>query len=342
MIENAFIKVGGTVGKAWTDPNLFQGNLKKQPYFEGWYYKQVSTDGKTAISFIPGISLNKHDPHCFVQYILVQEGEREGTHTGYIRFPVEAFIWNDEPFAVKVGDCFFSESLLSVHIETEKDHIEGIIKLGPFTPIKTSLRQPNIMGPYAYVPKMECYHGVISMNHLLEGELNINGKTVDFTGGKGYIEKDWGTNFPKQYVWLQSNHFAEPDTSLFFSIAHVPFYGRELLGFIAVIRVDDHEYRFATYNKSKVKLLFPSEKAVEVYVENDQARAEIKATVEHQGELLAPVTSGMEKPINEGVSGTIHMELWDKGTGHHYQGTGTMAGIEMVDAYGMEREDIDG
>ena len=42
-------------------PILFQGNLKKKNYFEGWYYKQVSKDEKEVISFIPGISLFDND-----------------------------------------------------------------------------------------------------------------------------------------------------------------------------------------------------------------------------------------------------------------------------------------
>lgn len=53
-------------------PVLFQGNLDKKKYFEGWYYKQVTADQKTSLSFIPAVSLNPEDPHSFVQYILVQ------------------------------------------------------------------------------------------------------------------------------------------------------------------------------------------------------------------------------------------------------------------------------
>ncbi|MCK7537696.1 MAG: tocopherol cyclase family protein [Marinilabiliales bacterium] len=32
-------------------------------------------------------------------------------------------------------------------------------------------------------------------------------KMADFSGGRGYIEKDWGHSFPSAYVWMQSNHF---------------------------------------------------------------------------------------------------------------------------------------
>lgn len=319
-----------------TNPNLFQGNLNKKQYFEGWYYKQVSADGKTAISFIPGISLNKDEPHSFVQYIIVQEDEREDTHTGYLRLTKDAFKWQDDPFQVMVGENLFSTKKLSVNIETKTDHISGAIHFGALSPIGTSPLQPNIMGPFAYFPKMECYHGITSMNHSLQGSLLINGKMVDFTGGKGYIEKDWGSKFPKHYVWIQSNHFREEDTSVFFSVAHVPFLGMELQGFISNIHVKGKEYRFATYNNSKLSISFPSENQVNVKIENDQAEVTLIGTVEHLGNLQAPVESGMHKTIKEGVSGNLQMELWDKETDYYYQGLGTMAGIEIVDAHEMK------
>lgn len=316
--------------------NLFQGQLNKKDYFEGWYYKQVSTDGKTAISFIPGISLHVNDPHCFVQYIIVDETLKNGISTGYMRFPVESFIWNDDPFAVKIGNNFFSESLVSVHIESATDTINGNLKLGPLTPIGSSAFSPTIMGPFAYIPKMECYHGVTSMNHTLIGDLEMNGRTVAFTGGKGYIEKDWGTKFPKNYVWLQSNHFKEADTSVFFSMAYIPFYVRDFLGFISNIQVNGKEYRFATYNNSKIQLSLPTDDTVSVTMENKEAKVQLFARAEHMGNLQAPVMSGMDKTIKEGVSGTIHLELWDKKEGTHYRGTGSMAGIEIVDAESLE------
>ncbi|MGO4993997.1 tocopherol cyclase family protein [Jeotgalibaca porci] len=314
------------------DRNLFQGNLSKKNYFEGWYYKQVSTNGKTAISFIPGISLNASDPHCFIQYIIVDETLENDISTGYVRFPVDSFVWNDEPFAVKIEDNFFSESFVSVHLESATDIISGNLKLGPLTPIESTVLRPTIMGPFAYIPKMECYHGVTSMNHYLDGSLEINGRIVAFSNGKGYIEKDWGTKFPKNYVWLQSNHFEEPDTSLFFSMAYIPFYVRDFLGFISNIQVNGKEYRFATYNNSKIKLSLPYDDTVLVTMENSKAKVKIFGKADQMGNLQAPVLSGMDKTIKEGVSGTIELELWDKENNTHYQGIGSMAGIEIVDA----------
>ncbi|CAG8565531.1 14480_t:CDS:2, partial [Racocetra fulgida] len=34
-----------------------------------------------------------------------------------------------------------------------------------------------------------------------------NSKKIGFENGYGYIEKDWGTNFPQSYIWAQTNNF---------------------------------------------------------------------------------------------------------------------------------------
>lgn len=46
------------------------------------------------------------------------------------------------------------------------------------------------MGPFSFVPFMEYYHGILSMDHNIEGSLEHNGKIISFDQGKGYMEKD--------------------------------------------------------------------------------------------------------------------------------------------------------
>jgi len=48
-------------------PEIFQGHLNKDRYFEGWYFKYISQDGLVSFACIPGISLNKKDAHAFIQ-----------------------------------------------------------------------------------------------------------------------------------------------------------------------------------------------------------------------------------------------------------------------------------
>jgi hypothetical protein len=45
------------------------------------------------------------------------------------------------------------------------------------------------MGWFEFVPFMECLYHILCFNNKIDGTLNINGKNVDFSGGKGYIER---------------------------------------------------------------------------------------------------------------------------------------------------------
>ncbi len=81
---------------------------------------------------------------------------------------------------------------------------------------------------------MECYHGVLSFDHSLQGKLNLNGKEMDFNGGRGHMEKDWGKNFPAVWVWLQSNHFQNQRACITASVALIPWMGATFKGSIVL------------------------------------------------------------------------------------------------------------
>ncbi len=101
---------------------------------------------------------------------------------------------------------------------------------------------------------MECYHGVISMDHGLEGFLEINGHITCLDGGKGYIEKDWGSSFPEGWIWLQSNNFDHNDPcSLMLSIAKIPWRGRSFTDSICGILHGDDFHTMATYNGAVIE-----------------------------------------------------------------------------------------
>lgn len=314
------------------NPLLFQGNNKREKYFEGWYYKQISKDYKRVISFIPGISLFDNDAHSFIQYIYVSldENSNKIIKTGYVKYPVKDFKFNNNPFMLQVENNIFTESMISIKIVDKNINIEGTLKLGSFTLIKKSFFAPNIMGFFAYIPKMECYHGIVSMNHRVKGILMINNEQVDFNNGKGYIEKDWGTSFPERYIWIQCNNFKNNNTSIFCSIADIPFMGKSFLGYISNLVIDGKEYRFATYNNSKLKIQSITNEKITLLLEDSKTKLKIEAYLNETGELIAPQKGRMQKKVKEEVSGKVKINLYNKQTGIVYEDICYMAGIEVV------------
>lgn len=305
---------------------------RSKEYFEGWYFKQVSKDERSAISFIPGASLAKEDPHCFIQYIYVclDENHKKIIRTGYHKFPLGDFVYNDDPFLIRVANNCFAESALSVKLKDDHNNdIEAAFGFGPFHSIKKSILMPNMMGIFAYFPKMECYHDVISMNHLLHGALRVNEEEIDFNDGKGYIEKDWGTSFPKKYIWIQCNNFKNKNASVFCSVAEIPFINKSFSGYICNLVIDHDEYRFATYNNSKYTIERITDEEIALSFESRKARLKIEANLTNTGELIAPQQGRMEKVIKEGLSGHVKIHLYNKQNGITYEDAGNMAGIEI-------------
>lgn len=315
------------------NPMPYQGRRKKRKYFEGWYFKQATTDGKATISVIPGISKDERDPHCFIQVIACIDPEtnpKEAVQTEYFRFSQEDFVCQDEPFSIRIGENQFSEHGMTLRLTGRDVKVYGTVSFGPFQGIETSRIHPDIMGYFAYLPKMECYHGVISMKHSLNGGLTFNGNDISFQEGIGYIEKDWGSSFPSSYLWLQSNHFDEGSASIMCTVAKIPFLGGSFQGFICNLHLDGNEYRFASYNRSKLDLKeFTSENARMVF-HRKQLVLYVDARMEEGALLQAPHEGAMTHKIKEGLFGTINIILKTKTGETIFSGIGRQCGIELM------------
>lgn len=312
-------------------PELFQGHLKKRQYFEGWYFKHVTGDEGHTVAFIPGISLDGDDSHSFVQVIVSPD-----IRTYYFKYPVEAFQTTDNPFSVRVGESIFSLEGCRLALSNEETgfSIFGEIAFSELTPIQSSFWMPNIMGFFAYIPNMECNHGVVSMNHRLDGHLSIgHDLSLSFDGGRGYIEKDWGSSFPRAYVWLQGNHFEDGGTSFMCSIATIPFGLFSFRGFIANFSYEGIEYRFATYNGASLRhVLLESSRVSFRLVRGDTALL-CEAVVHESGSLKAPDKGEMLRTIKEGLGGNITLTLERKGKPSVVLKS-ACAGIEIVAGVG--------
>ncbi len=45
------------------------------------------------------------------------------------------------------------------------------------------------MGPFSFIPFMQCYHGILSMDHDIEDSFEIDDEIVDFTKGRVLYRK---------------------------------------------------------------------------------------------------------------------------------------------------------
>ncbi len=305
-------------------PELFQGDAKKTRYFEGWYYKQVSADFSRVLSVIPGVSL-AGDPHAFIQVI---DGVSAMTH--YLEFPLQDFKASRSKLEISIGDNHFSRDHLELNLNRNELQLSGRVDFSGITPWPGNPLAPGIMGWYSFVPSMECYHGVVSMDHRLSGKFLYNREDFDFNGGRGYIEKDWGTSMPESWIWLHANTFEQPGTSVMLSIAKIPWRGKHFTGFICFVLHNGSLYRFMTYNRSRILKAGLTGQEFWVELKNKKHQLRIEATQKSAGKLKAPVNGLMERYIKESVDSSVTVTLSDNSGSRLFSGTTTRAGLELV------------
>ena len=312
------------IRKIWTPP-IFQGASKRRRYFEGWYYKLVSARGEV-VAVIPGVSYGEDGTGtAFIQII-----EGRGSGTAYFPYEVSDLSFSRSVLDLGVGRSRFTDARLSLDIEGDGRRIAGEIRLTGTTPLKRSLLSPGIMGWFAFAPFMECYHGVVSLDHGLEGALEIDGTEIDFTGGRGYTEKDWGRSFPSSWIWVQSNHFSHNGISVMLSVARIPWLGGSFPGFLCVLLLSGVQYRFATYTGARITRMQASASSVFIRIEDGKHSLEIRAVPGKPGGLKAPVNGAMDRVITESVTSRVSVRLEDAHGAVVLEDSGVYGGMEIA------------
>lgn len=306
-------------------PELFQGKkflTKKKNYFEGWYFKNTSND--YSISFIPGISINKEEQIAFIQVIT-----KDSSY--FVEYSLDDFCFCHKPFYIKIKNNFFSKEKINIDIEDKTNNLEikGCLNYSDILNIKTSLFNPNIMGPFSYIPFMECNHAIIAMNCKISGTLTFNNQIFSFDNGKGYIEKDFGTSFPKSYIWCEGNNFSTSNASFMCSVASIDFKLFNFRGTICSLIIDDKEYKFTTYNHTKLIKFDITDNFLNIELRKKNYFLSIKSESNDGFKLIAPVNGQMKKEIIENINATLAVTLRKKDE-IIFSDSSTMCGIEIV------------
>lgn len=147
------------------------------------------------------------------------------------------------------------------------------------------------MGPFSYIPFMECNHAILSMQNCIQGSININ--------------------------------------SFMFSIADIPFKFLNFRGIICVLLIDNNEFKFTTYNNTKLIEYDVNSNSLNITLKKGYYYLNIKSTYNEGFKLLAPIKGKMEKDIFESISSSITLTLKKDNT-VIFSDTSTKCGVEIV------------
>lgn len=269
----------------------FHGSNKSGPYFEGWYFKCQTRDGRS-LALIPAFHISENGEQSVSIQVVTDK------RAWYLDYPASAFTASQDSLHIVIGENRFSNTGLHLNVEQEDLTLHGKVEFGPFQILKS-----DIMGPFQWFANMECAHSVLSMRHTLRGQLEINNDVLDLDGGIGYIEADRGRSFPTTYLWTQC---LWDNCSLMLSVATIPLGKLHFTGCICAIVLDGKEYRIATYRG--VRTLNWSSKGASLC--QGKYRLEVDLLEQKPQPLRAPSDGNMSRTVHESLCTRVRYRFW--------------------------------
>ncbi len=258
-----------------------KGKLGKS-YTESWYFKHQA-DGQTLL-VIPGFRI-----------------DADGRQTAFIRasfagqtreflFPPSQYRSRKDRMYVEIGNNIFSEKGISIHLKNGDFSLCGTLRYTGFAPIKAPLR-----GSFRVVPFTEYKRSMVSIYHALHGMVEMNRTLVNFRDGIGYVEKLWGSSFPRSYFWTQCGGFAPGPSCLMVSIEQVSLGSLHWQGGICCVSYGGRQYRLATHRGAQILKCTEGECMIQ------QGKYFLQATL-----LSSCTPKEVQVQNKEGIERTVH------------------------------------
>ena len=92
-----------------------------------------------------------------------------------VKYPIRQFSVQKRPAVLRLGNNIFSERGCHLFCQTPELDLKGMLRYGPM-----SRPAADIMGPFRFIPFMECRHSVFSLAHRVNGHITVNGKCYYF------------------------------------------------------------------------------------------------------------------------------------------------------------------
>lgn len=272
----------------------FHGEKKRRRFFEGWYLKHQNA--AQTLALIPAYHVDTAGQASASLQIIA---DRQSFH---IPFSAADFYANPRQFHVQLGRNHFDTDGILLDVHTPSCHLTGALSYGPW-----HLPETDIMGPFRFLPFLQCNHGILSLFHSVAGTLTLNGTPYCFDADTGYIEKDWGTSFPSAYLWTQTNDLDTDSACIMLALATVPIGTFPFTGCICAIVYQGKSYRLATYCGVRILAHSPTH----VLLEQGSHRLHVQLLHPSAQPLQAPVRGNMSRVIHESPSCRVRYRFWE-------------------------------
>ncbi len=314
--------------KTILNPDIYHGRLKKGNYFEGWYYKIADKNMDNVIGIIPGVIKNKdiEKSESFIQFLC-----NKGHISEYFKYRYDDFSFVNGKFDISILNNKFRGSNIYLDIKNSTNAIKGLLEFENITKWSNNFINPSSMGGYNYLIFLNCFTQVCALEGFVFGSLNINGREVDYSGGRVYIEKNWGKAFPKKWIWVQSNHFDSENTNITCSIGIIEIFGVEKLGYTICFTKEGKFYVFRGINEDNIDIKV-KEDVLNIYVKNKVGilTLEVKSNKKDFLHCYGPKDGFMNVDVYESLRGAIKVGFYENKVEEGFLAKGRNAGVEIM------------
>lgn len=305
------------------DASAFQGKSRTRNYFEGWYVRCVDDSG-WSFALIPGMSIDRSGSKtAFLQLI-----ESSGS-SHYFNYPFDQFQASTDDFNVRIGPNQFNRDFIKIDLREKGLSFQAELKLANAPKFGEQYHPLNVMGWLSKVPLLPCYHHIIQMSTSVAGKISWKNEHRLLRNGKVYIEKDWGSSFPKKWNWLQSLSFEKNVGSLSAVTSWVPVLGFPIPAGMAALELNG-EYFFWSSAWGHTWKSQWADGILKLAFNNPQHKLNLSIESHGQAPLIAPVHGEMKRTIQESLVGKIDLELKGSNGTLILSDTALQSGVEIV------------
>jgi hypothetical protein len=229
--------------------------------FEGWYYRVTEPETGESWVVITAFWLNDEGRGRF--FIELIQGSTGATYKQvFEEVDIKQYQENPGEFSLLIGDVFFSADYVSgqfIDDQGAEVNLEFNIDACAYWGAPEDDRNRWTMGWATEIigPPLKWHvHHLKGEAHgaILVSRSGIEEVRAHFSGAPVHQEKNWGSEFPKRWVWMQSNVFEDrPDVA--FAAAGGPVFGFDLSpsGYMMGLRWRDQFFTWRTQDGHQFK-----------------------------------------------------------------------------------------
>ncbi len=99
----------------------FHGERKTGPYFEGWYFKCQTLDGRS-LALIPAFHISEHGEQSASMQVITEN------QAWYLEYPASSFSASGDVLHIEIGGNCFSEEGLLLNVEQRGLSLHGRLR----------------------------------------------------------------------------------------------------------------------------------------------------------------------------------------------------------------------